>query len=164
MTHHETLLAIRNDAAFAGEAVGALLDTIKGTPHAVSSAAGQAEEARRRITANVALLAEKPDMVSPLLDVARRMRWLCSELHGRNAFSKADLWRWQEDANSALGAAERDRLPSSAAPSVGELLQEASDTLALLAAHAQPMPPYKAERYRQTQDKLRAALAMLDGR
>lgn len=163
MTHHETLLAIRANAAFAAEAIGGLSASLKGTPHAVSPAAGQVEEARRRIIANITLLDEKPDVVSPLVDVARRMRWLCSELHGGNAFSKPDLWRWQEEASSALGVAERNTRPSSAAPSIGSVLQEASDTLALLAAHATPLPSYKGERYRETQDKLRAALAMLEG-
>lgn len=46
------------------------------------------------------------DAAPLLLESARRMRWLCSELHGGNAFSKGDLWRWGEGAQMAISRAE----------------------------------------------------------
>lgn len=40
-----------------------------------------------------------------------------------------------------------------------EALRLASETLAMLAADAKPLPPHKGERYRQAQDAIRAAFA-----
>lgn len=58
-------------------------------------AAGQAE-------ANAHLIAAAPDM----LESVKRMRWLCSELHAGNSFSRDDLLRWLEEADSAIRRAE----------------------------------------------------------
>jgi hypothetical protein len=44
-----------------------------------------------------------------------------------------------------------------------EALRLASETLAMLAAHAKPLPTYKGEQYRKAQDVIRAALAKAEG-
>ena len=37
----------------------------------------------------------------------RRARWLLSELHGGNEFSKADLWNWLQEIERAYDAHNR---------------------------------------------------------
>ena len=44
--------------------------------------------------------------------MARRYLWLLSELHAGNEFSKDQLWRWLEDAESALRRGDGDGTPS----------------------------------------------------
>jgi hypothetical protein len=43
--------------------------------------------------------------------MARRYLWLLSELHAGNEFSKDQLWRWLEEAESILRRDEASRTP-----------------------------------------------------
>ena len=44
--------------------------------------------------------------------MACRYVWLLSELHSGNEFSKDQLWRWLEEAESDLRKAQASRTPS----------------------------------------------------
>ena len=56
-------------------------------------------------------MSRQSDNGAPSL-MARRYVWLLSELHAGNEFSKDQLWRWLEDAESDLRRAESDGTPS----------------------------------------------------
>ena len=56
-------------------------------------------------------MSRQSDNGAPSL-MARRYVWLLSELHAGNEFSKDQLWRGLEDAESALRRAESGGTPS----------------------------------------------------
>lgn len=130
--------------------------------HGAKETASFIREAARERAGMLATLKGEQYEISQLCDTVNH---LSGRLKLGRKVNPAD---WGERGRAVIASAEKGEKPPAyplrdAAPAMLAALNVAADALALLAAHAAPLPPYKAEKYRAAQDAIRTAISKAEG-